>query len=321
MVLGIGLNMIFHPGQGVDLQATGALPKNLATSIDWTKFFLDIIPDNVPMAMANQKIIPVLFFAILFALALAKIGKKAQPIVNGLEAILDSMFVLTRWIVGTAPVAVAGIMAWVFATQGGAVITAMAKLIGVLYIGLGVIVIAFMIIVSLLGMNPFKMIKMVSEPLLLAFTTCSAEVTLPSLMQILKRNGISDKVVSFVLPLGYSFNLDGAALYQSLAVCFLAEAYGLNLDAPTIVTILITTLIANKGTAAVPAASLVVLSIILTSIGLPVEAIAILAGVDRFMDMGRTAVNVLGNTVATLLLAKFGNVVEEDVEVKESFVS
>jgi dicarboxylate/amino acid:cation (Na+ or H+) symporter, DAACS family len=231
------------------------------------------------------------------------------------------MFVLTRWIVGTAPVAVAGIMAWVFATQGGAVITAMAKLIGVLYIGLGVIVIAFMIIVSLLGMNPIKMIKMVSEPLLLAFTTCSAEVTLPSLMQILKRNGISDKVVSFVLPLGYSFNLDGAALYQSLAVCFLAEAYGLNLDAPTIVTILITTLIANKGTAAVPAASLVVLSIILTSIGLPVEAIAILAGVDRFMDMGRTAVNVLGNTVATLLLAKFGNVVEEDVEVKESFVS
>ncbi|MBP2641896.1 MAG: sodium:dicarboxylate symporter [Firmicutes bacterium] len=321
MVLGIGLNMIFHPGRGVDLQATGVVPKNLATSIDWTKFFLDIIPDNVPMAMANQKIIPVLFFAILFALALAKIGKKAQPIVNGLEAILDSMFVLTRWIVGTAPVAVAGIMAWVFATQGGAVITAMAKLIGVLYIGLGVIVIAFMIIVSLLGMNPIKMIKMVSEPLLLAFTTCSAEVTLPSLMQILKRNGISDKVVSFVLPLGYSFNLDGAALYQSLAVCFLAEAYGLNLDAPTIVTILITTLIANKGTAAVPAASLVVLSIILTSIGLPVEAIAILAGVDRFMDMGRTAVNVLGNTVATLLLAKFGNVVEEDVEVKESFVS
>jgi len=321
MVLGIGLNFIFHPGYGVDLQATGTMSKNLATSIDWTKFFLDIIPDNVPMAMANQKIIPVLFFAILFALALAKIGKKAQPIVSGLEAILDSMFVLTKWIVGTAPVAVAGIMAWVFATQGGAVITAMAKLIGVLYIGLGVIVIAFMIIVSMLGMNPLKMIKMVSEPLLLAFTTCSAEVTLPSLMEILKRNGISDKVVSFVLPLGYSFNLDGAALYQSLAVCFLAEAYGLNLDAPTIVTILITTLIANKGTAAVPAASLVVLSIILTSIGLPVEAIAILAGVDRFMDMGRTAVNVLGNTVATLLLAKFGNVEEEDVEVKESLVS
>jgi DAACS family dicarboxylate/amino acid:cation (Na+ or H+) symporter len=125
-------------------------------------------------------------------------------------------------------------------------------------------------------------------------------------MRILESTGIPRKVVSFVLPLGYSFNLDGAALYQSLAVCFLAEAYGITLTAPALVTILITTLIANKGTANVPSASLVVLAVILTSIGLPVEAIAILAGVDRFMDMGRTTVNVFGNTIAALLLYKFG---------------
>ena len=182
----------------------------------------------------------------------------------------------------------------------------MAKLIGTLYVGLIIVMFIFWIIVWLLGQNPFTTTKKVMEPLLLAFTTASSEVTLPVHMQIFERAGIPNKVVSFVLPLGYSFNLDGAALYQSLVVCFLAEAYGLHLDTASIITILITTLIANKGTANVPAASLVVLAVILTSIGLPVEAIAIVAGVDRFMDMGRTTVNVFGNTIAALLLFKWG---------------
>jgi DAACS family dicarboxylate/amino acid:cation (Na+ or H+) symporter len=194
----------------------------------------------------------------------------------------------------------------VFATQGGALIFAMAKLIGVMYIGLVVVAIAFCIIVYLLGYPPFATIKKVAEPLLLAFTTCSSEVTLPVHMQILERTGIPNKVVAFVLPLGYSFNLDGAALYQSLTVCFLAEAYGLHLDLAAILTILATTLIANKGTANIPAASLVILAVILTAMHLPIEAIAIVAGVDRFMDMGRTTINVFGNTCAALLLNRFG---------------
>jgi len=219
---------------------------------------------------------------------------------------MQAMFKLTQGIVAYSPLAVAGIMAWVFATQGGAMILAMAKLIGVMYIGLVVVAIAFCIIVRLLGYPPFTTIRKVAEPLLLAFTTCSSEVTLPVHMQILERTGIPNKVVAFVLPLGYSFNLDGSALYQSLTVCFLAEAYGLHLDLPSILTILLTTLIANKGTANVAAASLVILAVILTSIHLPVEAIAIVAGVDRFMDMGRTTVNVFGNTTAALLLNRFG---------------
>jgi DAACS family dicarboxylate/amino acid:cation (Na+ or H+) symporter len=306
VILGIGLNEIFHPGAGVALQATGKIPQNLATSIDWVKFFLDIIPDNIVNAVANQKIIPTLFFSIFFGLCLASIGEKGKPVVNVLEGIMEAMFKLTKGVVATAPVAVAGIMAWVFATQGGKMLYAMAKLIGTLYIGLLIVMVVFWVIVYFLGMNPFATTKKVMEPLLLAFTTCSSEVTLPVHMEILERTGIPNKVVSFVLPLGYSFNLDGAALYQSLAVCFLAEAYGIPLDGASLLTILITTLIANKGTANVPAASLVVLAVILTSIGLPVEAIAILAGVDRFMDMGRTTVNVFGNTIAAILLNKFG---------------
>ena len=306
VALGIALNAIFHPGAGVALKATGNIPTNLAHSIDWVKFLLDIVPDNIVSAAAQQQIIPTLFFAICFGLALGKAGKITEPVVRVLEGIMQAMFKLTEGIVAYSPVAVAGIMAWVFATQGSAMIFAMAKLIALMYLGLLIVAIAFCIIVSLLGYPPFATIKKVAEPLLLAFTTCSSEVTLPVHMQILERTGIPNKVVAFVLPLGYSFNLDGAALYQSLTVCFLAEAYGLHLDLAAILTILVTTLIANKGTANVPAASLVILAVILTAMKLPVEAIAIVAGVDRFMDMGRTTVNVFGNTCAALILNRFG---------------
>jgi DAACS family dicarboxylate/amino acid:cation (Na+ or H+) symporter len=306
VVLGISLNAIFHPAEGISLAATGSIPQNLATSIDWVKFFLDLIPQNIVDAVAKQQIIPTLFFAICFGLSLAAVKEAGKPVVAVLEGVMATMFKLTQGVVATAPVAVAAIMAWVIATQGTKLLLAMAKLIGVLYIGLFVVLIVFWIILAILREHPFATTKKVMEPLLLAFTTASSEVTLPVHMQILEKAGIPNKIVSFVLPLGYSFNLDGAALYQSLVVCFLAEAYGLHLDTPSIITILITTLIANKGTANVPAASLVVIAVILTSIGLPVEAIAIVAGVDRFMDMGRTTVNVFGNTIAAILLFKFG---------------
>jgi DAACS family dicarboxylate/amino acid:cation (Na+ or H+) symporter len=320
VALGLVLNAIFHPGAGVALKATGVLPGNLAHAIDWVKFLLDIVPDNIVAATAQQQIIPTLFFAICFGLALGKAGKVTEPVVRVLEGIMQAMFKLTAGIVAYSPIAVTGIMAWVFATQGGTMLYAMAKLIGVLYIGLVVIAVVFCIIVRLLGYPPFATIKKVAEPLLLAFTTASSEVTLPVHMQILESTGIPNKVVSFVLPLGYSFNLDGAALYQSLTVCFLAEAYGLHLDTAAILTILVTTLIANKGTANVPAASLVILAVILTSIHLPVEAIAIVAGVDRFMDMGRTTINVFGNTIAALLLHKFGGkgITDDDVAAAEA---
>lgn len=314
IMLGIILAVVFQPGAGVDLAVAQnvTLPTHLGQSIDWVKFFLDIIPDNIVAAIAGQKIIPTLFFAICFGLCLAKIGDKAKPITNVLDGIMGAMFKLTQGIVATAPLAVAGIMAWVFATQGVKVLLAMAKLVCLMYLGLLIISLVFLVIVKLLGESPIGTLKKVMEPLLLAFTTCSSEVTLPVHMEILERAGIPNRVVSFVIPLGYSFNLDGAALYQSLCVCFLAQAYGLPLDVSSIVTILITTLIANKGTANVPSASLVVLAVIMGSLGLPLEAMGILVAIDRFMDMGRTTINVFGNTVAALLLHRVGGKHLED---------
>ena len=220
---------------------------------------------------------------------------------------MHAMFKLTQGILATAPVAVAAIIAWVIASQGTKLLIAMAKLVGVLYIGLLILAVIFCIILLVMGFKPIDTIRKIAEPLLLAFTTNSSEVTLPVHMKILEENGMPNKVVSLVIPLGYSFNLDGAALYQALATCFIAEAYGVPLTLPTLLTILVTALIANKGTANVPGASLVVLAVLLTSLGLPVEGIAIIAGVDYFGGMGRTTINVFGNTVAALALCKWGS--------------
>jgi len=306
MIIGIGLNEIFHPAAGLALQATGSVPKDIAKAVDWAKFFLDIIPDNVISAAANQKIIPTLFFSVCFGMSLARAGEVGKPVVQVLEGIMNAMFKLTQGILATAPVAVAAIIAWVLASQGTKLLIAMAKLVGVLYIGLFILALIFCVILLIMGFKPIDTLRKIAEPLLLAFTTNSSEVTLPVHMKILEENGMPNKIVSLVIPLGYSFNLDGAALYQALATCFIAEAYGVQLTLPALVTILVTALIANKGTANTPGASLVVLAVLLTSLGLPVDGIAIIAGVDYFGGMGRTTINVFGNTVAALALCKWG---------------
>lgn len=319
IALGITLNEIFHPAAGVAVQATGNIPKNLATSINWGQFFLDIIPDNVIAVAANHKIIPFLFFCITFGLALAATKEKAKPLADLLDTLLETMLKLTWGVIAFTPVAVAAIMAWVFATQGISMILAMAKLIGVLYLGLVIMMVVFWIMVALLGHNPWKITNDISEALLLGFTTCSTEFSLPIFLRIFKKMGIPDPIPAFALPMGYSFNLDGSALYQALAVCFLAEAYGVELTLPALITLLITLVIANKGTANVPSSSLVVMSVVLTAVGLPVEAIAIVAGVDKLMDMGRTAINVFGNAFAVLLLDKlFGKELAEEAPVLDS---
>lgn len=312
MLIGIALNFIFHPGIGLSLEATGSIPTNIASNVDWGKFFLDLIPDNILSAMANQKILPTLFFAISFGVCLSKIGDKSLAITNFLDALMEAMFKLTGGILATAPLAVSSIIAYVLASKGVDILIAMFKLLLILYLGLFILAIIFSIILFFLGVNPFKVIKKISEPLLLAFSTNSSEVTLPIHMKILEESKMPNKIVSLVIPLGYSFNLDGAALYQALATCFIAEAYGVILDLPTLVTILLTALIANKGTANVPGASLVVLAVLFTQLGLPLDGIAIIAGIDYFGGMGRTTINVFGNTVAAVALCKIG--AKEEVE-------
>ena len=306
VLVALGLNGLFHPGAGANLAATGKVPANLALSVDWTKYVLDLIPTNIVAAMAAQRVLPTLVFAVLFGLGLSRIGVTARPVIMLLEAVLATMFRVTSWIIAVAPLAIFAIMAWLFATQGLATIAALAKLIGLMYVGLIVMVLCFWVVLLLLRESPIAITRHVMEPIILAFTTRSSEVTLPVHMEALERMGVPNKVVAVVLPLGYSFNLDGSTLYIALAVTFLAEAYHLELTWSAELTIIVTAMIASKGIANVPSGGLVALATVLTAIGLPVEAIAVIAGVDAFMDMGRTAVNVFGNTVAVKLVQKLG---------------
>jgi len=318
IIIALVLNGIFQPGVGVGLVPTGKIPPNLAVSIDWVKFLLDLIPSNIVNAMAQQKLLPTLVFSVLFGVALAGIGPQAKPVVDLLEAIMAAMFRLTQWIIALSPLAILAIMAYLFATQGLAAVLGLAKLIGLMYVGLAIEIAIFCAILAGMGDRPLAVLSRILEPLLLAFTTRSSEVTLPVHMKILQEMGIPNKIVSVVLPLGYSFNQDGSILYQALAVTFMAEAYNVALGWSELLTILVTVLIASKGGANIPSGSLVILATVLTAIGLPVEAIALVAGVDAFMDMGRTAVNVLGNTVATKLVTRFGGRAAMDEELPEA---
>jgi DAACS family dicarboxylate/amino acid:cation (Na+ or H+) symporter len=214
--------------------------------------------------------------------------------------------------------AVAGVMAWLLATQGTNALYALAKLVGTLYLGLAVVILLMCFVLYAIGENPLAIIKKIAEPLLLAFTTRSSEVTLPIHMEILERMGVPNKIVSTVIPLGYSFNQDGTSLYVSLAVAFVVEAHNIHLDLPAMLTIIVAGLITTKGMANVGGGGLIAATTVLVAMGLPVEAIAIIAGIDVFMDMGRTTVNVMGNTVAVLLVRRFGHVTDDVALAVES---
>ena len=235
------------PGVGIGLVPTGKIPPNLAVSIDWVKFLLDLIPSNIIAVMAAQKLLPTLVFSVLFGVALAGVGPQAKPVVDLLEAIMAAMFRLTQWIIALSPLAILAIMAFLFATQGLAAVLGLAKLIGLMYVGLAIEIVIFCVMLKAMGDRPIQVFRRILEPLLLAFTTRSSEVTLPVHMKILQEMGIPNKIVSVVLPLGYSFNQDGSILYQALAVTFMAEAYNVTLGWPELATILITVLIASKG--------------------------------------------------------------------------
>lgn len=314
IIIGLALNGMFHPGVGVNLSHTAELPKNINTKVNWTKFFLDMIPSNVFAAMSGTNLLPVLVFAVLLGLALASTGSRAKPLVDVLDALMGAVFKLTGWIIALSPIAIFAIIAWLFSTQGMHTILALLKLVLVMYLGLGVLLVLFAILMLCIGEQPLKIAKAVSEPVILAFATRSSEATLPLHMEKLVEMGVPKAVASVVLPLGYAFNRDGSIMYFALAVGFLADAYNIPLDPSTLLSIIVVTTLASKGSANVPSGGLVAIAMVLTTIGIPVEALAIIAGVDAFLDMGRTAVNVVSNTVAVKLVMRWAGIAYEPAE-------
>jgi dicarboxylate/amino acid:cation (Na+ or H+) symporter, DAACS family len=318
IVCGLLLNALFHPGLGADLSIAGEVPKVSGLKIDLVQFLIDLVPANIVAAMAEQKILQVLLFGILFGAALASIGPLGQDVARVLSGVQAAMMKMVRWMIALAPIAIAAFMAWLFASQGVRVLLALAKLVGSLYLGLIIVVLVMWLVLLAIGQNPLVVTRKIAEPLLLAFTTRSSETTLPVHMEILERMGTPNKVVSTVIPLGYAFNQDGTSLYVSLAVAFVVEAHHLSLDWPTMLTIIVTGLLATKGMGNVGGGGLIAATTVLLALGMPLESVAVLAAIDVLMDMGRTTVNVFGNTVAVLLVNRFGRVAADSPDAPQT---
>jgi dicarboxylate/amino acid:cation (Na+ or H+) symporter, DAACS family len=320
--IGLGLDALFHPGRGMSIVASPETAAHVSATINWPQFLLDLIPSNVIAVMAQQKVLPTLIFAALFGFALASLGAaRAKPMADVLNTVLAVMFRITGWIVALAPLAVLAVVAWLTATQGSTTLCALAKLMIVMYTGYALFALLCIAAFAVLDPQPLRLAREMLAPALLGFVTRSSEVALPLHMEKLEALGFENRTVSVVLPLGYSFNLDGAALYIGLATTFICEAYGLQLSFGRLLTILGAALLASKGVANVPAGSLVALSTVLLALGLPADALALVAGVDVFLDMGRTGLNVFGNTLGVLIVRRFGERRNPQVETRTSEVA
>jgi Na+/H+-dicarboxylate symporter len=314
IALGLILVNLFQPGAGVDISGAAEAAKSAgaAEGKSGAQFITDIFPKSALDAMATNNILQILVFSLFAGVALLAIGEKGKPLVRGCDALAEMMLQMTGYVMRFAPFAVFGAMAAVIADKGLEILVDFARLIGEFYFGLLILWAIFLAIgaVFLKG-RIWALIRYIREPLLIAFSTASSEAALPKMFEQLDRFGVPRRISGFMLPLGYSFNLDGSMMYMSFATLFIAQAYGVHLSISTQILMLLTLMISSKGIAAVPRASLVVITATLTHFGLPVEGVGLILGIDVFLDMGRTATNVVGNAVATSVITKWEGMLEE----------
>ncbi len=326
LFLGLIVVNITKPGKGIMLGGdTGSLA-GLAPAKHMTikEVVVNIFPENFFDSAARGDVLEVVVFTIIFAIALSLIKEKKKPIIEFCEALAETMFKYTGIVMRFAPIGVGAAIAAVVASKGMNVLLNLCLLIASFYGAIVVFMLAVLLPAALVFKVPIrKFIAAVKEPAIIAFSTSSSEAALPKAMENMEALGVPRRVVSFVIPTGYSFNLDGTTIYLSLASLFAAQAAGIDLSFSQQLMMGFTLIFASKGAAGVPRASLVVLAGTLASFGLPVEAVAVILGVDTVMDMGRTAVNVTGNCLATVVVAKWEGVFgkSEVPEVQEEVLS
>jgi proton glutamate symport protein len=307
IALGIGLAAvnIMRPGVGVNLPM-GQASEITAKPQTWDQILLHVVPESVIRAMAEGDVLQIVVFSIFFAIALGMIGEKGRPVVEWCEAVAETMFKVTNIVMHYAPIGVGAAIAYTVGHGGLGVLWNLAWLVTTLYVALIVLILCVFLPIAIMFRIPIRKFALaVKEPAVIAFSTTSSEAALPRAMEVLERLGVPRRIVSFVLPLGYSFNLDGSTLYLSLAAVFVAQAAGVQLTIGQQVTMLLTLMLTSKGVAGVPRASLVILAGTLASYGLPLEGITLILGVDELMDMARTMTNVIGNCLATVVIAKW----------------
>ena len=305
LVIGLVAVNITRPGIGVNLPM-GQGSEITAKAQTWDQILLHVVPESVIDAMAKGDVLQIVVFSVFFGIALGMVGEKGRPVLGWCESLAEAMFKFTNIVMHYAPIGVGAAIAYTVGHGGLGVLYNLAWLVATLYAALTVLILGVFLPIALIFKVPLrKFIRAVKEPAVIAFSTTSSEAALPRAMEVLERLGVPRRIVSFVLPLGYSFNLDGTTLYLSLASVFVAQAAGVQLTVGQQITMLLTLMLTSKGVAGVPRASLVILAGTLASYGLPLEGVTLILGVDELMDMARTMTNVVGNCLATVVIAKW----------------
>ncbi|MEX5628064.1 cation:dicarboxylate symporter family transporter [Pseudomonas marginalis] len=311
IIIGLVMGNLLKPGAGTELSSLHAanitLPTSNGAGHSLGQIIVGIIPDNVVNAMAQGSLLSVLFFAVMFGLGVARLpAERKDPVIALLRGVSDAMFKVTSMIMAYSPIGVFGMIAVTVANFGFSSLLPLAKLIMVSYVAIAFFVLVVLNLVArVCGINLFALMRHIKDELVLAFSTASSAAVMPQLMKKLETYGVPPSLVSFVVPVGYSFNLDGASLFLGIGTLFVAQLYGIDLSLGDQALLVVTMVLTSKGAAGVPGFMFVILSATLASAGLPLEGIAFIAGVYRLMEMPTTALNVLGNALAPLVIAKW----------------
>jgi Na+/H+-dicarboxylate symporter len=305
LVMGLLIVNLFHPGAALDVSsATGKILA--APKFNVTEFVLHIFPKNIIDAMAKNDILPIIVFAIFFAAAVSAIGQKGKIIIDFFDSVSHAMLKVTSYVMYFAPLAVFGAVAAVIAVHGLGILLGYVNLILCFFGGLAAFL--FIVLPSIcysFKINYFHLLKLIREPMLIAFGTSSSEAAMPKTINALEKFGCPDRIIGFVLPLGYSFNLDGSIMYMTFATVSIAQAFKIDLSIGQQLTMMLMLLVTSKGMAGVPRASLVVIAGMLDSFHIPAEGLSLIIAIDWLLDMGRSATNVAGNAVATAVVSKW----------------
>ena len=304
---------IIQPGVGVNMDKLEQT--DISTYVDTAETkqhesFVDtivhIVPSNPVKAMVEGDMLAIIFFSVLFGVSIAAIGEKGKPVFRFFQGTAEGMFYLTNLIMKFAPVGVFALIGVTISKFGLASLIPLGKLaLSVYGTMIFFVIVVLGLIAKFVGFNIFTLIKLLKEELILAFSTASSEAVLPKLMEKMEKAGCPKHIATFVIPTGYSFNLDGSTLYQALAAIFIAQMYGIDLSMYEQITLMLVLMITSKGIAGVPGVSFVVLLATLGTVGIPIEGLAFIAGIDRILDMGRTVVNVIGNSLAAIVISKW----------------
>lgn len=316
VIISLILAVVLKPGVGLDMGAIQTVETTINQKAPLVQILYEMVPNNIISAMANGSMLQIIVFALLTGVGLSLLGEKGEYLTNLFQKLNDLIMRLVEIVMLFAPIGVFGLIAKTFATVGYSALIPLMKYVGIVYLGL--LIHATVVYGSLFkvfaGLSLRKFYKKFSPAMFVAFSTASSNATIPFSLDICEKElGISKEISSFTIPLGATINMDGTAIMQGVASLFIAQAYGIEMTLPMMLTIILTATLASIGTAGVPGAGAIMLSMVLQSVGLPLEGLGLIMGIDRLVDMGRTSINVTGDAVCTSIIAKMENAMDLDL--------